>query len=318
MRKYNQEVQELLDLLKNTNPRSIESKKIGRAAFLTEAAKIKQAVSDKAISRHKGWNNKTSWFSRTIRKETSPMYTALISAILTIVLALGGTGVTVAAAQNSNSNDFLYPVKLFSEDMRLRLTADPSAELQLQADYLIRRTTELYQIVTDGESVPPQLMTRIQEQVTTMLQQAFQSTDPDANLVMEQIQAQVQLQLQLMQQLNGNQENALLLQTRTRLEEQSRLMEAALSDPLMNREQLQQQLQQQIQQQTQQQTQQQLQEQQQINQPQNTGTPQWEPTGTMGQQNQDGGSGIMTPAPPNSFESGGGSNTSIGNGGHQP
>lgn len=174
------------------------------------------------------------------------MTTALVSALLAVVLALGGTGVTLAAAQESNANDFLYPVKLFSEDARLWLSLNEETDLQLEMQFLERRTSELNYLLSNGEPVNDGYLFRLHNEVNSILQKALQSPPDEALQLMERVREQLMAQSQLMLQMNGGSDDALLQQSQTMLQQQTRFVENALESPVMNREQLQQQLQQQI------------------------------------------------------------------------
>ena len=173
-------IENALDKLRNVPHREVENAVKGRAIFLGEAHKIQPNVSNSEMLRHKGWNQKKSWTTRIFRKETSPMFTTLVSAFLAIVLALGGSGVTLAAAQSSNSDDFLYPLKLFSEDVRLELTNGTPEAIMLELEYLTRRTTELQAIIGENKVPSTGLINRIQEQINTILQQATRLDKEDS------------------------------------------------------------------------------------------------------------------------------------------
>jgi hypothetical protein len=76
------------DKLRSVPNRDDEKAIKGRAIFLAESHRIQQTVSNSEMLRHKGWNHNKSWTTRIFRKETSPMFTTLVSAFLTIVLIL--------------------------------------------------------------------------------------------------------------------------------------------------------------------------------------------------------------------------------------
>ena len=178
-------IENALNKLKNVPHREAENAVKGRANFLGEAHKFQPSVSNSEMLRHKGWNQKKSWTTRLFRKETSPMFTTLVSAFLAIVLALGGSGVTLAAAQSSNSDDFLYPLKLFSEDVRLELTNGTPEAIQLELEYLTRRTMELQAIIGENKVPSTGLINRIQEQINTILQQSTRLDKEESLLLMQ-------------------------------------------------------------------------------------------------------------------------------------
>ena len=285
-------IENALDKLRNVPHREAENAVKGRANFLGEVHKIQPSVSNSEMLRHKGWNQKKSWTTRIFRKETSPMFTTLVSAFLAIVLALGGSGVTLAAAQSSNSDDFLYPLKLFSEDVRLELTNGTPEAIQLELEYLTRRTMELQAIIGENKVPSTGLINRIQEQINTILQQSTRLDKEESLLLMKQIRDQIQLQEQLFLQLQTGVDDPNILQIRTMLQDRIRLLDSATGSSQMTQEQLQQKLQEQMQLEIQLQEQIKEQEQQRIQtqQPADAGNSQTDQnqTGQPGYQNMDG------------------------------
>jgi hypothetical protein len=220
------------------------------------------------------------------------MFTTLVSAFLAIVLALGGSGVTLAAAQSSNSDDFLYPLKLFSEDVRLELTNGTPEAIQLELEYLTRRTMELQAVIGENKVPSTGLINRIQEQINTIIQQSTRLDKEDSLLLMKQIRDQIQLQEQLFLQLQTGVDDPNILQIRTMLQDRIRLLDSATGSSQMTQEQLQQKLQEQMQLEIQLQEQIKEQEQQRIQtqQPADAGNSQTDQnqTGQPGYQNMDG------------------------------
>ena len=113
----------LLDSMPERDPQAIAQ---GRAQFLTQAQSLTAPVSVKPNRRHNTWIQ-----SIFAKKESKSMFTAIASFIVALTLAFGGAGATVYAAQDSLPNDFLYPVKTFSEDFQLAFQNDDFDELTL-------------------------------------------------------------------------------------------------------------------------------------------------------------------------------------------
>ena len=78
---------------------------------------------------------------------------ALAAAALVVVLGLGLDGISTAAAQ-SLPGDILYPVKIVSEELQLRLAAQPDDRLNLEALYSQRRVDEVAGLLTLGRELP--------------------------------------------------------------------------------------------------------------------------------------------------------------------
>ncbi len=269
-------IESALKTLQDIPQRREEDAVKGRAQFLSEVFEIQKSVSNSVISRHKGWNQQQNWINRIFRKETSPMFTTIASVVLALALALGGSGLTVAAAQSSNSDEFLYPIKLLSEDVRLGLTTDAEESIDLELEFLNRRTLELHDIVNEGKMPGAGLMNRIRNQVNITIELAAGLQPEDTVMVMQKVQTQMQTQEQIFQNMQSGSEDANVLQTRTMLQNHLRLVDSYLNDPLMTQEQLRQRLQEQLEQQEklQEQIRQQEQIRNQTQQPEGIGTPQ--------------------------------------------
>ncbi len=269
-------IENSLKILRDTPQRNEEDAIKGRAQFLSEAIEINISVSNSEISRHKGWNQQQNWINRIFRKETSPMFTTIASVVLALALALGGTGITLAAAQSSNSDELLYPIKLLSEDVRLSLTTDAEDSIGLELEFLNRRTLELHDIVNEDKLPGAGLMNRIRNQVNMTIELASGLPLEDALKVMEMIKTQMQTQEQLFQNMQMGSDEANVLQTRTMLQKHIQLVDSYLNDPQMTQEQLRQRLQEQVdeQEKLQEQIKQQDQIRKQTQQPEGVGTPQ--------------------------------------------
>ncbi|TFH37317.1 MAG: hypothetical protein E4G99_02865 [Anaerolineales bacterium] len=175
------------------NPERIQA---SRQAFLAQARKLQPGVSMQQKSRHIGW---TTMF----RKERSPMLT-LARIVVLVAIAVGGTGATAYAAQDSLPDQALYPVKTWIEDIRLDLTKGPQADFNLLMEFVEVRIEEIQTLVEDGLPVPNQVATRLQFQLQEMLKLAAQMDDPGLIKAMEQLQERSQLQVQLLEQLRTN------------------------------------------------------------------------------------------------------------------
>ena len=303
-------IESALTTLQDIPQRREEDAVKGRAQFLSEVFEIQKSVSNSVISRHKGWNQQQNWINRIFRKETSPMFTTIASVVLALALALGGSGLTVAAAQSSNSDEFLYPIKLLSEDVRLGLTTDAEESIDLELEFLNRRTLELHDIVNEGKMPGAGLMNRIRNQVNITIELAAGLPPEDTVMVMQKVQTQMQTQEQIFQNMQSGSEDANVLQTRTMLQNHLRLVDSYLNDPQMTQEQLRQRLQEQLEQQEklQEQIRQQEQIRNQTQQPEGIGTPQGDQNQFGQPENQGGNESSGEPQGP------GGGSGSGGNG----
>ena len=87
---------------------------------------------------------------------------ALLATALVVALAAGVDGISTAAAQ-SIPGDILYPVKIVSEDLRLRLAAQPSERMSLEALYAQRRVDEVLRLLALGREVPLSFQASVDE-----------------------------------------------------------------------------------------------------------------------------------------------------------
>jgi hypothetical protein len=87
--------------LRSVPPRDEQAKIRGRAKFLAEAEVLRPTVSKLSVQRHKGWFSSIKNPTTIFQKERPPMFTALVSAIVALVLFFSGASVTAFAAQGA-------------------------------------------------------------------------------------------------------------------------------------------------------------------------------------------------------------------------
>ncbi|BCX04012.1 MAG: hypothetical protein KatS3mg053_1950 [Candidatus Roseilinea sp.] len=163
----------LLDTLHHTPPRNAEAAARGRAAFLAEAAAMRDEIA------HKPARGILGWLSELIKRclgvgrshkdaTASPIHTPLrqVSASLAPGLMATFASMTIViVAQDSLPNQPLYPVKLWSEDVQLSLTVEPESRLKLLIRFINCRVSELNALHQRGESPAPWFMLRLEEQI---------------------------------------------------------------------------------------------------------------------------------------------------------
>lgn len=227
--------------MKTATVRDAERSTRGKAAFLNQARKLRQAVPDSAQTRHRYWNGFFAPIKLKNGREGLSMVQIAMVIMMALGLLLGGSGVTAAAAQNSMPDDALYSVKLISERVRMQLANDPLVEFQLALQYANRRVEEAGYMLGAGEAPNEALMNRLQEQVQECLKLALGLPEIEVEPALVQLQMQLQQQLRVMQQTNL-QENGDLEQVRLRIQEQLKqnleMANLGLSDPLKLQEEL--------------------------------------------------------------------------------
>lgn len=162
------------------------------------------------------------------------MFSILTAVVLTLTVLFGGAGATVYAAQGSMPDEVLYPVKTFSEDLRLNLAAEPEAQVNLLLNYADRRVDEIANLLAEGEPVSQEVQERFQEQMANALKVAAGMDDESMVKYMALIQLRANNQLRIVTQIQlENPGTGAMTQQRVRsvIEEQLSVLEMGLQDP---------------------------------------------------------------------------------------
>lgn len=224
---------EILESLRRTPERSAAAEQAGLRAFVREARVLRGAVSPLPAPRHTGWKLNFN------KKEISPM-TIFATLLLATALAVGGTGATVYAAQDSLPNQPLYSVKLATEQTRLAWAVDPSDQVDLLLTFTQTRVREMARLIEQNQDIPEQATARLQTQLQLMLQAAAQLRDAEMTAALARIQQIASVQQQMLAQLrlaapdNANWDLAEQAMTQTRT-----MVELGVNDPTQFRHQLQ-------------------------------------------------------------------------------
>ena len=240
-------LREQLNLLEPVKPQDSQAAERGRARYLSEAKSMTVTLT--------AWERLNLWMNNFIqifrRKERAPMLTTFISILLAFT-ALLGSGVTVVAAQSSQPNDWLYPVKTLSEDVFYQLVPGDQNHYNLSLIYADRRMVEIQTSFENGE-IPAQAVV---ERLRTHLQTAFElsvKNMADAENLLEQIRLRLEehLQSQLQNTQMDPQGEIVRLQIQNMLQERINWATAGLEQVALLRQQIQNQQQTQPQQQNQ-------------------------------------------------------------------
>lgn len=213
-----------------------------RRLFLAEAEQLKSTVSKPALFRLITWKGLFYPIKLRPRREGVSMLNIVMLIALGFGVVFGGSGITVAAAQGSMPDDVLYPVKLLSEQVRLRIAEDASEEAQLATEFANRRVEEIRTMLQTGMVPDETVVVRLQEQLETCLMLAVRLSQPESVNVLVQLQEQLRVQTQDIAHTNMP-DTAELQQIRDRvlqtLELHLHLTEMGVSDPLKLKEELQ-------------------------------------------------------------------------------
>jgi hypothetical protein len=140
-----------------------------------------------------------------VGKLAQVMRKPVMTAISMVVLATGGSILSVSAAERSLPGDFFYGLKLVTEQARLALTATGEDKLMLKTEFTERRVTEFQQIAGDphNQEQAGQVMETLKRDLSTLKQQltdvthdtpdravaAAKFVDQKANKVINDLQA---------------------------------------------------------------------------------------------------------------------------------
>ena len=226
-------VLEALEPLRRTPARAAAVERAGLRAFVHEARVLRGAVSAAPAPRLTGWKLNFN------KKEISPM-TIVATFLVVAALAVGGTGATVYAAQDSLPNQPLYAVKLATEQARLTWAVDPGDQVDLLLAFTQTRLREMARLIEQNQTIPEPVTARLQTQLQLTLQTAAQLRNTEMTTVLAQIRQATETQLQTLTQLrlaapdNANWDLAEQAMTQTRA-----LAELGEQDPAQFRSQLQ-------------------------------------------------------------------------------
>ena len=150
------------------------------------------------------------------------MTAKVIGIVMAVLIVLGSAGMgTVAASQSSLPTEALYPLKQWSENIRLDLTTDPNKQLDLQLDFADRRVDEYVELVEDGVVPPESLLLQYQQ----LLQLAAQLTDETDDPLQSKLKMQNRMQNQQNRMVMMQSVDPLMQQTQQMLQQQIHQMD---------------------------------------------------------------------------------------------
>ena len=157
------------------------------------------------------------------------------------MLALGGAGATVVAAQDSLPNEGLYFVKIAGEEAQLRLVNNEQTRINLHLAYADRRVSELASLAAAGEAAPEPVAERLENHLRLALNLAAGLDDSALTPALLQIRTHMRSQERLMEMMAGSPAAAadpVLARVRAMLRQQIHLVEQGIAAPQNFRNQL--------------------------------------------------------------------------------
>ena len=195
-KKIDPELKHKLSLLEDTPERSVENVVKGRSAFLKEANSYKQRSS--SVIGQRKLNQKPEIESLGARLfKLHPQLLKVASPILLAVVIVWGTGwVTIHASQGSQPDQFLYSVKLASEQVAMSMAASESDQFDLSSAYTQNRATEIIVMFNKGETPSEDTINRFGAQVDESIEIAAAMEDDQAIEALGRVQNRIETQIQ--------------------------------------------------------------------------------------------------------------------------
>lgn len=132
-----------------------------RVRFLMAAHRMRQA---EAAPRSAGRRLLPGFFSRH--------YRPLAAGLAAMVLLLSGSTYTVASASAADPGEWLYPVKLQTERVRLALAFSDGAERSVKLDLAEERAHEIEHLTRRGKIIGPGVIDRLVQQTQPLIDDA--------------------------------------------------------------------------------------------------------------------------------------------------
>ena len=211
-----------LNHLQNVPERGLQASHAGRESFLVQAKTMKPRPVSPVKPTHTRGVRRRSWALR------------LASVFAVLALALGSLGGTAYAAQSSQPDDLLYPVKILTEDIQVGLENDPEDRLDLYASFASRRLQEIQAQVDAGEEVSEKALELLDKHTQKMLEQAAKLDDKGFNNALSQIEENLQKQNQMMAEMGKEHPQGGppgLLKAQEKIRERLELVENGKNEP---------------------------------------------------------------------------------------
>jgi len=139
-----------LQSLEPTPARVPQAAEQGRARFLAEASRLRQAVSPSPVHRLIGWIEQLKAKEISVMKRSFGPAFSLATAAIVVVVLLGATVATGYAAQGALPGSALHSVKTGLERAQLVLSAGAAGDARLNLQFAEKRLEELAGLIQAG------------------------------------------------------------------------------------------------------------------------------------------------------------------------
>jgi len=194
--KIDPELKRMLSLLEDTPERSDDNVVKGRSTFLKEASKYKQRSSSVIGQRQLNQKPKVESLGARLFTLHPQMLRVAIPILLAVVIVWGTGWLTIHASQSSQPEQFLYSVKLASEEMALSMAANESDQFDLSSAYIQNRATEIIVMFNKGETPSEETIQRFGTQVDESIGIAVAMEDDQAIEALGRVQTRIETELQ--------------------------------------------------------------------------------------------------------------------------
>lgn len=145
------QLEELLELLRETPSRNLRAVEAGRAKFLADIAEISPTqLTARKLTPGSFSSNQHEMEDKPVKLKMRLALSFLIAILFGCVFLLYGAGATVYAAQSALPGDALYPVKTGLEQTRLALAGDAYDQAQLHLGFAQHRLDEIANLIDEG------------------------------------------------------------------------------------------------------------------------------------------------------------------------
>ncbi len=162
------------------------------------------------------------------------MVQVVVSLLLVLASVAGFTG-TLYAAQDDLPGQALYPLKTWSEDVRVSLTADPARQVERLMDMAQRRVEETVALTQAGRVPPETVLQRMERHLYRAMEQAAAQGDEQMVQTLNRVEARLRA---MQQRLAGAPQTPVRERVWAQLEAWRRLAEAGEADPARFRQQI--------------------------------------------------------------------------------
>jgi hypothetical protein len=222
----------ILNKLRPAPPLDAHTAELERANFLAKVERMRVAVSPQPKMRQMKWIDNIKLTLQ--RKELSPMISTILTIAIAVSFLLGGVGTTTYAAQTSQPDQPLYPLKTLSEEIRFHLANSPQTKLDLAIAYTNRRMDEIRGLLAENKPIQVVVIERFGNELDLALQVTAGMDDQQMAHALEQIRLQANTQAQeVFSWMNsgGAQVNLSLERLWERLREQANLAGLGETNP---------------------------------------------------------------------------------------